>query len=89
MLDEDLKLTCFLRMSSSKTVKDVDHRWRDVVFGYIRLFNVEKMIPTDICYICLLFYHLGLSYEHWLRPRLGMEIIHKNKQCCSNKESID
>ena len=62
-------------MSSLQSVKDIDQEWRDVVFGYIRSINLLIMVPMEICHICLLFYLPNSSYEHWLRPATGMEII--------------
>ena len=44
-------------MSLQKT-KEIDQRTQDIVFGYIRAFNLQSIIPKDIFYLCLLFYYL-------------------------------
>ena len=45
-------------MTSLLKVKDIDQRIKDLVFGYIRIFNPQSSIPVEICQICLLFYYL-------------------------------
>ena len=41
-----------------QTTKDIDQRTKDLVFGFIHLSNLQSTIPTEICYLCLLFYYL-------------------------------
>ena len=38
--------------------EEIDEMSKLLVFGYIRLSNPQSIIPIDICYLCLLFYHL-------------------------------
>ena len=40
-----------------KELKEIDQASKDTVYGYIRIFNTETIIPMEICYLCLLFYY--------------------------------
>ena len=64
-------------MSTFETLKQVDERTKDIVFGYIRLSKTESMVPIEICYICLLFYHL--ISEQFIECGEKMRIISSNE----------
>ena len=46
----------------SQKVKDIDQSTKNLVSGYLRIFNSESIIPIEICYICLLFYYIVPEY---------------------------
>ena len=58
---------------SLQKVGDIDQRTKDLVFGYVRIFNTDSIIPMEICYICLLFYYS--IPEYFVQCGKEMEII--------------
>ena len=64
-------------------VKEIDERTKNLVYGYIRIYNQPSIaVPMEICYICLLFYYL--IPEKFIKCDDGLNIKSSDKG--ENKE---